>query len=651
MRFSLILCTIGRRDELAEFFESLSRQNRADFDLILIDQNTDGRLDEIVARFADNGIATAGRFPLKHVRMTGTGLSRARNLGLSHATGELIGFPDDDCKYLDGYLAAVDQIFNDDPTIGCISGYPTADYSGLSDQWHTGQRDLDAVSVLNRCQEFTVFVRRQTLGRIRYNDLMGVGAQTLWGADEGPDFLIRLVRTGCRLVYFPNLMVYHPDKIAKITRATLGRAASYARGRGCLFRLHAFPKAMVFNGIFRPAVGCGLYLLRLQPMRSAYYFTIVRNTLRGLLMSKAELETVRQNTRLMPTPIEPMMLVPLPPNPTVSVLIANFNYARFLPAALDSLLAQTYTNWQAVVCDDGSTDDSVAVITEYARKDSRIKLVHKPNGGQTSTVNECYSHLTGEIICLLDADDIFLPTKIQSVVGAFAADPQAGTCNHFAQVIDTQGTVQPVSMHARLDSGWLANEALTRGGCIYVPMTSCMSMRREIADVVMPITDRQPRDVDGYLGMVTQFLAPVGLVHEPLSQYRIHGNNMGGLTEPTPDRLGYELMLIQLRTGNLKEFARRRFGDEVADRISIDDNPQFIQAALKMLAIEKADRRGPRASVLIRRHPNPKWRAIWRAIFFLPGPMSRRAVPMMHRSNRIKSFAHRFVTRSKAVPA
>jgi glycosyltransferase involved in cell wall biosynthesis len=656
MRFSLIVCTLGRRDELAELFDSLVRQNRNDFEVILVDQNVDDRLVEIAGRFAN-------AFPLQHIRMTGTGLSRARNLGISHASGELIGFPDDDCKYLDGYLAAVNQVFTEDPTIGCVSGHPTADYSALSKQWHEDQRDLNEVTVLNRCQEFTVFVRKQNLGQIRYNDLMGVGANTLWGADEGPDFLIRLIQTGCRLVYFPNLLVYHPDKIAKITRATLGRAASYARGRGCLFRLHRFPKSMVFKSLFRPAAGCGLYLLWLQPMRSAYYFTIVKNTLRGLLMSKSELAEVRENTNLKHdarqpvlsqgnvSPLQPLVIPPLRENPLVSVLIANYNYGRFLPAALDGLLAQIYTNWEAVICDDGSTDNSVSIAKEYASRDRRIRLVQKPNGGQTATVNECYSHLTGDIICFLDSDDIFFSSKLQSVVEAFIANPTAGTCNHFSQVIDTAGVVQQVFMHARLDSGWLANQALARGGCIYVPMTSCMSIRREVAELVMPITDKQPRDVDGYLGMVNQFLTPVVVINQALSHYRVHGNNMGGITEPTPDRLDYELKLIELRTGNVKEFVSKRFGSEIAARISINDNPQYIQTALKKLAIEKADRRHSQASVLIRSHPNPKWRAIWRAIFFLPGPMSRRAVPMMHRSHRIKSLAHRFVTRSKAVPA
>jgi hypothetical protein len=350
-----------------------------------------------------------------------------------------------------------------------------------------------------------------------------------------------------------------------------------------------------------------------------------------------------------PSVIEPIALQPLPSQPLVSILIANFNYARFLPAALNSLLAQTYGNWQAVVCDDGSTDESVQVVKSYAERDPRIQLVEKTNGGQTSTVNACYEHLKGQILCLLDSDDVFHPDKIQHVVDAFTANPQAGVCNHFCQVIDSQGKLQPVNMHVRLDCGWLANQALQRGACVYVPTTSCMSMRREIAEMVFPITDRQPRDVDGYLGMVNQFLSPMLLIDRPLGYYRVHGDNMGGLTEPTPDRLRYELKLIEMRTANVKDFVANRFGPAVAGRITLEDNPQYIQAALKLLAIEKTDRRQSRASALIRKHPDAKWRAVWRAIFTLPGPMSRLAVPIMHRSHRAKSIAHRLMGRGKAV--
>jgi len=630
MRFSLIVCTRDRCADLLDLFGSFARQNRTDFEVILVDQNTDDRLVEIVGRFS-------GRFPLKHIRMTGTGASRARNVGLKHATAELIGFPDDDCQYCDGYLNAIDQIFTNDPTIGCISGSPTAITDKvLGSGWQMSPMDLDSVTVLNRCQEFTIFVRKQNVGHLRYNERLGVGAQTLWGADEGPDFLIRLVQAGVRLVYFPNLFVYHPQK-----SMDLRRAASYARGRGCLFRLHRFPRRIVFKSLFRPAIGCGLYLLKCQPIRSAHYFTVVCGTLRGLLMSKAELEQVRDCSRSQLSKIKPVSLGPLSPQPLVSVLIANYNYARFLPAALDSLLAQSYTNWQAVVCDDGSTDRSVEIIEQYADRDPRIQLVRKSNGGQSSAFNAGYRILRGEIVCLLDADDEFHPRKLEVVVESFRTNPQAGICNHFSQVVDEHSHPQSVTMHRLLDSGWLAEKALKRGACVLAPTTSCMSMRREVSDNLYPIPASQRNDLDGYAAMACQFLAPICVIHEQLSRYRIHGSNLGGLTEPTPQRLRYELQIIRMRTSNLREFVGQRFGNEFAGLIELEDNPQYIQAALKLLAIESADHRLPQASTLIRRHPSVRWRAIWRIVFAAPEALTRLAVPWMHRRHRAKAVFHR----------
>jgi glycosyltransferase involved in cell wall biosynthesis len=641
MRFSLIVCTRGRCDEIGDLFHSLIRQGRNDFEVILVDQNGDERLAQVVAFFE-------GQFPLRHVRIAGSGASRARNIGLDYASGELIGFPDDDCRYLEDYLEKVDSIFSEEVSVDCICGSPiSVGDKRHGSEWQAGRIDLDSVAVLDRCQEFTIFIRRERLRNLRFNELLGVGAQTLWGAEEGPDLLIRLVQGGRRLVFFPQLLVYHPNKLAEVTSATLQRAAGYSRGRGCLFRLHRFPRTVVFRGLIRSAIGSALYLLACQPKRSAYYLAVVRGLLRGLLMSKAELAAVKEGSAVRMSPIQPIPLRPLPPEPKVSILIGNYNYARYLPAALDSLLAQTYTNWHAVVCDDGSSDDSMQVIERYARRNARIQVVKKSNGGQVSAMNAGYPDVLGDIVCFLDSDDIFDCRKVERVIECFRVNPEAGICNHFSEVIDADGNPQPVTMHRFLDSGWLANLATQRGGCVYVPTTSCMSLRREVADEIFPIRCHQVNDVDGYLGMVAQFLSPICVIDEQLSGYRVHANNLGGLTEPTPRRLQYEMQLIERRTANVKEFARQLGGD-VAEQIALSDNPQYIQAALKLLAIERVEGRYRRALALIRRHPNAKWRAIWRAIFAAPPPLSRLAVPWMHRSYKMKALFHRFMGQRKA---
>ena len=111
MRFSLILCTVNRVEVVREYFESLARQVDAPpFEVILIDQNPDERLMPIVADFQD-------RFPIRRYTAK-PGLSRARNLGLGYAEGEIIAFPDDDCTYPETLLKNVSDFLRQEMVDG-----------------------------------------------------------------------------------------------------------------------------------------------------------------------------------------------------------------------------------------------------------------------------------------------------------------------------------------------------------------------------------------------------------------------------------------------------------------------------------------------------------------------------------------------------
>jgi glycosyltransferase involved in cell wall biosynthesis len=106
--------------------------------------------------------------------------------------------------------------------------------------------------------------------------------------------------------------------------------------------------------------------------------------------------------------------------PKVSIIINNYNYGRFLAAAIDSALAQSYPSVEVVVVDDGSADDSRATILSYGQ---RIVPVLKPNGGQASALNAGLERSSGDIIIFLDADDTLHPTIAERVVALFQAAP------------------------------------------------------------------------------------------------------------------------------------------------------------------------------------------------------------------------------------
>jgi len=112
-------------------------------------------------------------------------------------------------------------------------------------------------------------------------------------------------------------------------------------------------------------------------------------------------------------------------NPFVSILINNYNYGRFLDEAIRSALAQTYTNHEIVVVDDGSTDNSLQIAESFG---DQIRLIAKENGGQASAFNAGFAASLGEIICLLDADDVFFPGKLERAVEVFQQNPEIGWC-------------------------------------------------------------------------------------------------------------------------------------------------------------------------------------------------------------------------------
>src|SRR5450755_4751250 len=97
----------------------------------------------------------------------------------------------------------------------------------------------------------------------------------------------------------------------------------------------------------------------------------------------------------------------------VSIVINNYNYGEFLGRAVDSSLGQSYGNVEVVVVDDGSSDNSMAVLAAYA---GAIKLVPQTNGGQGSAYNTGFRHASGAVIIFLDADDWLYPEAVAEVV-------------------------------------------------------------------------------------------------------------------------------------------------------------------------------------------------------------------------------------------
>lgn len=116
--------------------------------------------------------------------------------------------------------------------------------------------------------------------------------------------------------------------------------------------------------------------------------------------------------------------------PTVSVIVPVYKVERYIENCLNSLIAQTFQNWEAILVDDGSPDRSGAICEEYAARDCRFKVFHKKNGGQSSARNLAMNYVQGGYVFYLDSDDYLHPETLRLLVDlAIANDAGIVQCN------------------------------------------------------------------------------------------------------------------------------------------------------------------------------------------------------------------------------
>ncbi|WP_157943288.1 glycosyltransferase [Nostoc sp. CENA543] len=212
--------------------------------------------------------------------------------------------------------------------------------------------------------------------------------------------------------------------------------------------------------------------------------------------------------------------------PLVSILINNYNYERFLPEAIESVLNQNYSPVEIVVVDDGSKDNSQEVIRCYGEK---VISVFKKNGGQASAFNAGFSASHGEIICFLDADDYYYVDKVGHIVDIFRQYPAAGWIFHELDDLDQNGNSVERAENQCLSEFKLTNfrDDLLKGNSLcWMPATSGLCFRRNILDKILPMPENMRISADNFLRLAATYLGSGILLPEKLAVHRIHGSNL-----------------------------------------------------------------------------------------------------------------------------
>jgi hypothetical protein len=293
--------------------------------------------------------------------------------------------------------------------------------------------------------------------------------------------------------------------------------------------------------------------------------------------------------------------------PTVSVLMGAYNYEQYVGRAIESALAQDYPSelLEVVVIDDGSTDSTAEVVTDLVRRHpGRIRLVRQANGGYVAATNRAMAEANGEILALLDADDVWLPDKTRRQVEMLQARPNLGLV--FSDMVLVDGNENLLSPSLIGELGPLPQRAFARVLFANFATQSSIIIRASLREWFDPIP-AAIECADWWLALRAAQVSEIDYIREPLALYRMHGANltMGAtgaasvsnhrkvvtfqlwalrhlpLSALTPDEMLYVWGGVELHAGELMQSAGTYFVEMIARE------PQHVARADSLL--ERAD--------------------------------------------------------------
>lgn len=211
--------------------------------------------------------------------------------------------------------------------------------------------------------------------------------------------------------------------------------------------------------------------------------------------------------------------------PLVSIVTPTYNRSRFLLEAIDSVLAQTYQNFELLIVDDGSVDDTRLVLEQYLQ-DPRIRYIYQENSGQATARNNGLRHATGEFVCFLDSDDYWRADKLELSLAVFRELPEVSVVHADMIVVDENG-VEISRANAQRYSGRITGYLL-RDNCVAMSTTM---VRRSCFDKTGGF-NRECRRADDYeLWLRMSLHCEFHYIRDYLAYYRATAGQISGNTD------------------------------------------------------------------------------------------------------------------------
>lgn len=202
--------------------------------------------------------------------------------------------------------------------------------------------------------------------------------------------------------------------------------------------------------------------------------------------------------------------------PRISVVMGVYNSERTLRAAVESIISQSYRDWEFIICDDASSDSSLAILQEYAQQDNRIKVLHNEhNVGCNMVLNRCIKEAKGEYIAIMDSDDISHPSRLEKELNILANNPQYSIVGSALTHYDEEGDFMTFRYKERPDRKDLVH-SIPHGH------PSCLIRHKVLQEIEGYYTEKGMHRIEDYYMMARIYaLGYRGYnLQEPLLRYR-----------------------------------------------------------------------------------------------------------------------------------
>ena len=205
--------------------------------------------------------------------------------------------------------------------------------------------------------------------------------------------------------------------------------------------------------------------------------------------------------------------------PAISVVMPLYNTERHLRAALDSVLAQTFTDFEVIAVDDGSKDGTLAILREYEARDSRLRMISRPNTGIVGALNDGLAMARAEFIARMDGDDLCLPNRFAKQVDYLRQHPECVLVGSQVMLIDPEGDAICPHRQTRFTHEEIDHDHLNRGWPVIHP---AVMMRRNAVQTIGGYREQYKwlEDLDLFLRLAE--IGKLANLPDTLLKYRLH---------------------------------------------------------------------------------------------------------------------------------